>query len=423
MKDSIRRMILFIAIVGIGSVMIFVNIPLIYMLLLIVVVGFILLLALGTITIGEIKTAASSLNLSSLRKRFTRAGTSQKPENKPAAAKEAETKKPEKSAVKKPTGAAGGLKAHFSLLVSSIGSLGKIVTDRSKPKKKIEDIDKLLDHTITEKFTRSSALENAAAMPTAPGSAARGGAGTGKAAAAESGKESDPFLSLSGEELEVGLLDGLDEGELSSVPTPQPQASAAVPMEADAGLSMPDLEMPPLPEEAADDASAILAAHAEEGTDDLGELDASDGALDANLGDLDKINLDEIDLGDDSAMLETPPEPAPVPPAGPLPGSSSLVPATPITPAGASDSGDDQSDISSFAAGTATGSDDDMLSSLATDIKQVKKEKDISLLRELKDFKAPATDIEKELSDISEQMNTAVSKGAKKRTQPAMKMK
>ena len=39
-----------------------------------------------------------------------------------------------------------------------------------------------------------------------------------------------------------------------------------------------------------------------------------------------------------------------------------------------------------------------MLSSLASDIKYVKKEQNVSLLRELKDFKAPATDIEKELS-------------------------
>ncbi|HVP96161.1 hypothetical protein [Methanoregula sp.] len=420
MKDSLRRIILFIAIVGIGSALIFLDIPLIYMLLLIVGVGFILLLVLGTITIGEIRTAISALNLSTIRSHLTKGRFSKKPEKKPVTAKETEIRKTEKPALKKTPEASRGIKAHLSLLVSSIGSVGKIFTDRSRPKKKIEDIDKLLDHTITEKVTRSSALENAATVPAAPGPAARGGAGG--QTPAESGKESDPFLSLSGEELEVGLLDGLDEGDLSAAPSPQPSPPSMSP-DTDSGLSMPDLEMPPLPEETADDASAILAAHAEEGAEDLGGLDASDGALDTSLGDLDKINLDEIDLGDDSAMLETPSEPAPVPSSGPLPGSGSLVPATPITPAGGSETGEDSSDISSFAAGTAQGSDDDMLSSLATDIKQVKKEKDVSLLRELKDFKAPATDIEKELSDISEQMNTAVSMGAKKRTPPAMKTK
>jgi septal ring factor EnvC (AmiA/AmiB activator) len=70
--------------------------------------------------------------------------------------------------------------------------------------------------------------------------------------------------------------------------------------------------------------------------------------------------------------------------------------------------------MSSFAAGTATGSDEDMLSSLASDIKHVKKETDLSLLRELKDFKAPATEIEKDLMDISEQLN-ALGKGEKKK--------
>ena len=45
-----------------------------------------------------------------------------------------------------------------------------------------------------------------------------------------------------------------------------------------------------------------------------------------------------------------------------------------------------------------------MLSSLASDIKHVKKERDLSLLRDLKDFKAPAADIEKELSEMSGQL-------------------
>ena len=77
--------------------------------------------------------------------------------------------------------------------------------------------------------------------------------------------------------------------------------------------------------------------------------------------------------------------------------------------------------MSSFAAGTATGSDDDMLSSLASDIKHVTKEKDVSLLRELKDFKAPATDIEKELLEMSEQLNA--SKGAIKKNLSAKSVK
>jgi hypothetical protein len=286
------------------------------------------------------------------------------------------------------------------LLASSLGSLGKILTDRKKPKKKVADIDKLLEHTITEKVSRSSALESAGSVPAATGP---GYTGSGGALPGKSGKEeADPFLSLSEEELETGLLDGLDEPELS-VPSPISQDEIPAP---DSGISLPELEMPPLPDGSADDVNAILAAHADESTEELPGLEGGE-SLSENIGDLDSINLDEIDLGNDSDMLETESPPSQSPAPGPAPGSGSLVPATPITPA-ASDSADDQS-------GIAPGSDEDMLSSLATDIKQVKKEKNVSLLRELKDFKAPATDIEKELSDISEQLKTAASTGAKKK--------
>jgi hypothetical protein len=417
MKDSLRRLVLFIVIVGLGSAMIFVDIPLIYMLLLIVAVGFVLLIVLGTITVAEIKDAFSRLTPTNLQRRIGSAGFLKKTQTKPSVTKEEGGKKAEPYAVKKSAGHVGGIQAHLSLLVSSIGSLGKILSDRSKPKKKVEDIDKLLEHTITEKVTRSSALESASAVPAASGPAKGGGAGG--ALPSDNAKETDPFLSLSGEELETGLLDGLDEPELSTPPPSPLPSESPKPQEADTGLSMPDLEMPPLPDETAAEASAILAANAGEMSEETGGPEGGGEAISENLGDLDSINLDEIDLGDDSAMLEAPLEPAPPQQAGPAPGSGSLVPATPMTPAGAPDAGEDQSDISSFAAGTATGTDEDMLSSLATDIKQVKKENDVSLLRELKDFKAPATDIEKELSEITEQLNTAASKGAKKRSPSA----
>ena len=195
MKDSVRRLVLFIVIVGLGSAMIFVDIPLVYMLLLIIAVGFVLLIVLGTITVAEIKNAFSTISPSNLRGRtfFGKSGFPLKSEKKPSAPKDAGEKKAQKTAPKKPAEPSGGIRAHISLLVSSVGSLGKILTDRRKPRKKVEDIDKLLEHTITEKVTRSSALESAAAVPAATG-AGRGSAGG--SLPAESGKETDPFLSL-----------------------------------------------------------------------------------------------------------------------------------------------------------------------------------------------------------------------------------
>jgi len=416
MKDSFRRPVLFLVIVGLGSVLILVNIPLIYMLLLIVAVGFGLLVAFGTITAAEIKSIFAKVNPAHLR-----AGSGKSSGAMPAAgiktpvAKEIKQKPPENTLQKKSGEPSGGIQGHLSLLAASFGSLGKILSESRKPKKKADDIDKLLDHTIAEKIPRRSALESAAAVSTSDG--ARTSEGSGSPAA--SGKEVDPFLTLSGEELDTGLLDGLDEGDLSvpALPPEEPETPAAP----DAGLSMPDLDMPPLPDGDNDAANAILAAHA---SDDEGEglsgLDGTGDALGGDLGELDDINLDEVELGEVGAAEELSSDTPASAETGPAPGAGSFVLTASAAPIAGPGGNEEQGDISSFAAGSATmGSDEDMLSSLATDIKIVKKEKDVSLLRELKDFKAPATDIETELSGIADQLNAAANKGAKKRNSQA----
>ncbi len=51
-----------------------------------------------------------------------------------------------------------------------------------------------------------------------------------------------------------------------------------------------------------------------------------------------------------------------------------------------------QDDMTAFVGGPR--SDADLLSSLAAEVRTVRKEKDLSLLRDLKDFKAPAAEIE-----------------------------
>jgi hypothetical protein len=411
MKENIRRLVLFAVIVGTGSILILVDIPLIYLIPLIVVVGFILLVLLGSITVADIKNAVSKLSFKNLRQLpvLKKLDSLELSGKKSATRKDGGENKLDKKAPVKPAGNASGIRYHLSLLASSVTSFGKILTERKKPAKKPEEINKLLEHTITEKVTRGSALDSASTVPEASGST-RGGAGG--ALPAGNKDETDPFLSLSDEDLGTGLLDGLDE--------PEPAAGSQITLtqaESDPGLSMPDLEMPALPDEMAADADAILKANADPGSDELNGLDGVE-AVDETLGDLDSINLDDIDLGDDS-VTQDPTPPAPLPSAaGPAPGSGSLIPATPITLAGGSENSadDDQADMSSFAAGTATGSDEDMLSSLASDIKHVKKEQDVSLLRELKDFKAPATDIEKELQEMSDQLTAST--GAMKKILP-----
>ena len=412
MKENIRRLVLFAVIVGTGSVMIFVNVPLIVLLPLIIAIGFLLLVLLGSITIIEIKNAVSKLALKNLRQQpFLKKLDSIKFfEKKTTQKKDIGEKKGERKAPAKPAEKTNGIRYHLSLLGSSVTSFGKILTERKKPAKKPDEINKLLEHTITEKVSRVSALDRAAAAPSASGSKR---SGAGGARPAENRMESDPFLKLSGEELETGLLDELlDEQEPAAEPHPVGQAHAGT----DPALSMTALEMPVLPDETAVDAEAILIANADTGFEELTDLDGVD-AVDETLGYLDSIDLDDINLLDDRGMLEPTPQ-APVSQAGdPMQVSDGFIPATPFTPAGGSGSnrGDNQGDLSSFVAGgAAPGVDDDMLSSLATEIKHVKKEKDVSLLRELKDFKAPATDIEKEFSEVSEQLSAA-GKGAKKK--------
>jgi len=73
--------------------------------------------------------------------------------------------------------------------------------------------------------------------------------------------------------------------------------------------------------------------------------------------------------------------------------------------------------MASFASASG-GSDEDLLSSIASDVKTIKKEKDVSLLRELKDFKAPADEIESELKDMFGRMSS-IQKPKEKSSPPA----
>jgi len=60
--------------------------------------------------------------------------------------------------------------------------------------------------------------------------------------------------------------------------------------------------------------------------------------------------------------------------------------------------------MASFAGGQ--GTDEDLLSSIASDVTHVKKENDLSLLRELKDFKAPADDVANELTVVYKRISS-----------------
>jgi hypothetical protein len=419
MKESLRRVILFTVIVITGSVMILFDVPLIFMIPLILAVGFVILLLLGAITVADFRSVFKKKKLKNPKKisliqrldgmKFFEKKPVQ-PDKKPASPKKKE--EVTKSAAKK-TGAG----SHLRLFFTSLGSLRTVLKERRKHAKKVEHIDELLDKAVSEKV-KSSALASAGkgAGTKIPPPDSGGGPGL-----KEQEKDQDPFLSLSGDEFDVSLLDGLDDQETPRSPSSGqiPTPSAPVPGST-LTMNEPEIPMPSL--DISSEADDILKDNAG-GLEEFRGLEGGE-SIDQDFSDLDNINLDDIDLDVDMEE-ETPSATA----GSPSPAES---PTTTIkadwiasdAPKGADLPGDEistQDDMSQFAGG-ASGSDADLLSSLASDVKHVTKEKNTSLLRDLKDFKAPATDIENELTGVYETMK-AVPNPRKKAIPPLKRPK
>jgi len=155
-----------------------------------------------------------------------------------------------------------------------------------------------------------------------------------------------------------------------------------------------------------------------------GGIDA-EGLSDETLNDLDNLNLDEVsldaDLGEGPDATVAAPAPAPETPVPPAPAAGQPAAGQPPdsgavktawipsdAPKDATESPDEvstQADMAAFASGP--GGDEDLLSSIASDVKRSTKEQDLSLLRELKDFRAPASEIQKELGGMFERLSQA----------------
>ena len=401
-------------IVVVGSVLVLFDIPLLLLLPLLILVGFGTLLALGSITIREIRSGIAGLGKTGVLKSLndikffekTPAGAKQAPP--PVAPKKDEAKEKKKEKEEKP-----GLAVHISTFFSSIGSLGSVLKQRSKQGKKVEDINKLLDKTVSEKVPTPQPAGMAPVMPS-------GGSGISSGKGLDT---DDPFMSLSGDEFDEGLLDGLGDDD-GSVTTSSAAGEEAVFNPAD----FPDLEMDspalPGPAPAASSAGGDATADAGKsagggGLEEFSGLDGGD-LPDADFGDLDGLSLDDIepdaDPGTTPGAASSAPAPSSEAPAQPAPATEPAADRNAVktawipsdAPKDAGEMEDDvstQADMAAFAGGS--GGDEDLLSSIASDVKHVKKEQDLSLLRELKDFRAPATEIEKELGGMYERMNLA----------------
>jgi hypothetical protein len=414
MKENLRRIILFTVIVITGSVMILLDVPLILIVPLIVAAGFVILLLFGAITVADIRSFFTTKNLKNIKKisfiqRLDEMKFFEKkpapPDNKPVLSPK--KKQIPKSVPKKP-GAGSQIRSFFT----SLGSLRSVLNERSKQAKKVEHIDELLDKAVSEKV-KSSALARAGNVADSKISSPGRVSGPGL----EEGEEDqDPFLSLSDDEFDISLLDGLDDLETPRSPlsgqvrTPVTPTQESVLTTDEPGIPTPSLNITA----EADDLLKENEGSLEEFRGLLGGE-----SIDQDFGDLVKENLD--DLGPDvDTKGETPSAEGRSPSQANSP--IKTIKADWITsdaPNGAELPEDEistTSDISSFAGG-GSGADADLISSLASDVRHVVKEKNTSLLRDLKDFKAPATEIEKELKETLERMKEGRN-SEKKRSRP-----
>jgi len=406
MKENVRRIVMLFTILTFGLILVFFDVTLLQLLFMMVVLVIFLPFMLGVATVDEVLSKFGGMKKTGFLKRLDEIKIFEK--STPATvqktpAKTGKSPPPAKVDAKKASDKSGGISGHLKSIVSSFGSLGTVLKEKSKRGKKVEDINKMLDKTVREKVPESTAAatpSSGGASLTAPGGA--GGMPTGKA-------DEDPFLSLSSDEFDAGLLDGLDDDSPPEMPkeiTPDEPVSGSAPE-----LPAPELSMPSL------DATGA-AGDAGSGLDEFSGLEGS-GGLDAEFGDLDNLSLDDIDVDEDlegaSAPAAAPADATDAGAAGAAPDGAPKAEAGPVktawiasdAPAGADIVEDQigiQSDMTSFASGSG-GTDEDLLSSIASDVKTVKKEKDLSLLRELKDFKAPATDIEDELKGMFQQIS------------------
>ncbi|MDO9326991.1 MAG: hypothetical protein Q7T80_18740, partial [Methanoregula sp.] len=403
-----------------GSVLILFDIPLTLMIPILLIVGFLILLILGAVTVAEIKTALESLKPANLKKIgifkkldgikfFEKSTPVTKDKAQPAKGAAAQpVKRPDKKS---------GIGLHLTSFISSIKSLGTVIKERSKRGKKIEDINRQLDRTVTEKIDKRSALESAGNIAGTSGSHPSGGAGTTSPASV---KEQDPFLSLSDDEFDAGLLDDLDS-PVSTAGISDGSASSLSDTNS-LDINEPDIPLPSLDMDG--EAGNILRENNAEGLEEFSGLDGGD-SIDSDFGDLDGLSLDDVELDDDenpSQSHATTAAPEPVnevapPEPGKDPMKTEWIKSD--APKNAGQFEDDistQSDMASFSGGAGS-SDADLLSSLASDVKHVKVEKNLSLLRDLKDFKAPGTEIETELNEVFARMN-AIQKTDKNKIPP-----
>jgi hypothetical protein len=338
MNQKARRFLLLVSIVTLGSILIFLDTPIVLVISGTVLAGFIVMVVIG------------ALRLSDLKPSRWRAREGQTQEKKPA--------KPD------PTPKSAKGREIFSSIRSSLSAfrsgLSRFSVQKKEIKTQVKRIDEQLDKALSERPAAPVTPERSSA-PQPPLSLAG----------------ADPFSALSAADLEGELIGGIGDDE----------DLATLNLSLDADQAPVSLDQEP------DEVAEILKAHQEE----LAEFDGlSDTDPLATLPDtFDDVDLGALDLeteaadrpqnpmvvGSDTAVQAAPDRvSAPVPVAPPVAREENT-----------------GNDILSFAAGSARS--DDLISLLKSDASQTKKGKDLSLLRDLKDMHVEAGELVAELEE------------------------
>jgi len=424
MKDTLRRVVIFFIMVSTGTALILLDQPLLFIIALVAVIGFLLLVLLSPDTAAGLKSSIRNITRISFIRR-DRGDKTNIRRAKPKAAEQEKTiemrvepapvTESERREEKKDSS------LHFGSLASSFRSMAAFLKTGKRPDR-VEGRDRIPGKTARDNVNVSAlALAGELSpegkkqqdrMSTTPGS----GAGTGSS----SPHADDPFLSLSSDELESGLYDTVDEEEerkdLSIRQDKTPADPAPNHVQGSSGVTIGESDIPIPPQEI----QSGTEEQPEPTEPDIEEFNGLEGAdtIDQNLDDLDTIDLDSIELDEDVGNEETdtgPPAPL-SPPEAMAPAPDEQGARGPAAPGGShaavpqlDQRAGEQSDMAVFTAPPSA--DDVMVSSLATDMKVAKKTKDSSLLREFREIKAPgAKEIEEELSDLYSGLNAVADK-------------
>ncbi len=412
MKDSVRRILLFVVILIAGLVLILFDLPAVFLVLVVIALAFVALLINGSIKLPNLRVPklASSKKGTKTEEKGQKSPVTQK------AAPEKSGKKPEPSPKKvtKTTsstttgrfstirGAFSSMGQAFSVIAGDIGKARKTSSAKQRDKQKL---DQMLDQSVQGRAPdiRSLKEANPEIVP--------------------SGKQtvSDPFSTLVKEQMNTELLDsegaGEDLGDLASLNDfdlgadmsgafGDDIANLDISLDAEEGIAIDD-------DSDTDEVASILAANM--GDLDPGEEETDPLSNDMNLGGLEDLDINSIDLDQELGDPDNPekkesrtvaqPEKSPpgvsqkptssspaVMGGSPLASAPSAKPAIVETPKDMSNS------MMAFSSGK--GMDDDLMSSLKSDAAGVKRNDNAPLLRDLKDVKVPATDLEKDLEGI-----------------------